>query len=57
MALATLGGALVAEAIAGTLECFDVFARLPQPPFPGGRLLRWSTFALAFTYDAIRDRL
>ena len=38
VALATLGGALVAEAIAGTLERFDVFARLPQPPFPGGAI-------------------
>ena len=57
VALATLGGALIAEAIAGTLERFDVFARLPQPPFPGGRFLRWPTLALALTYGAVRDRL
>ncbi|MDD9990303.1 MAG: FAD-binding oxidoreductase [Rhodospirillales bacterium] len=57
VALATLGGALIAEAIAGTLERFDVFARLPQPPFPGGRFLRWPTLALALTYGALRDRL
>ncbi len=57
VALATLGGALVAEAIAGTLERFDVFARLPQPPFPGGRALRWPTLALALAYGALRDRL
>ena len=57
VALATLGGALVAEAIAGTLERFDVFARLPQPPFPGGRFLRWPTLALALAYGALRDRL
>ena len=57
VALATLGGALVAEAIAGTLQRFDVFARLPQPPFPGGRFLRWPTLALALTYGALRDRL
>ena len=57
VALATLGGALVAEAIAGTLERFDVFARLPQPPFPGGKLLRWPTLALALAYGALRDRL
>ena len=57
VALATLGGALIAEAIAGTLERFDVFARLPQPPFPGGRLLRWPTLALALAYGALRDRL
>ena len=57
VALATLGGALIAEAIAGILERFDVFARLPQPSFPGGRLLRWPTLALALTYGALRDRL
>ena len=57
VALATLGGALVAEAIAGTLERFDVFARLPQPPFPGGATLRWPTLALALAYGALRDRL
>ena len=57
VALATLGGALVAEAIAGTMERFDVFARLPQPPFPGGKYLRWPTLALALAYGALRDRL
>ena len=57
VALATLGGALIAEAIAGTLERFDVFARLPQSPFPGGKLLRWPTLALALAYGALRDRL
>ena len=57
VALATLGGALIAEAICGTLERFDVFARLPQPPFPGGAFLRWPTLALALAYGALRDRL
>ena len=57
VALATLGGALVAEAICGTLERFDVFARLPQRPFPGGRMMRWPTLALALAYGALRDRL
>ena len=57
VAMATLAGALIAEAIAGTLERFDVFARLPQPPFPGGRAMRWPTLALALAYGALRDRL
>ncbi len=45
VALTTLAGKLIAEAVAGRAERFDVFARLPQPGFPGGTLLRrpgWS---------------
>ncbi len=57
VALTTLAGKLIAEAIAGTLERFDAFARLPQPPFPGGTLLRWPTLALGMTYYSLRDRL
>ena len=57
VALTTLAGKLIAEAVAGTLERFDAFARLPQPPFPGGTLLRWPTLALGMTYAALRDRL
>ncbi|HEY6578949.1 MAG TPA: FAD-binding oxidoreductase [Rhizomicrobium sp.] len=40
VALATLGGRLLAEAAFGRKERFDVFARVPARPFPGGRLLR-----------------
>ena len=36
MALTGLAGKLVAEAVAGTAERFDVFARLPHRDFPGG---------------------
>ena len=34
VALATLAGKLMAEAVQGTAERFDVLARLPQPSFP-----------------------
>lgn len=54
---ATLAGKLVAEAIAGTAERFDVFARLPVRPFPGGTLLRWPGLVLGMSYYALRDRL
>ena len=37
IALATLAGKLIAEAIAGTAERFDVMAGLPLRPFPGAR--------------------
>lgn len=40
VALATLGGQLMAETAMGKPEHFDVFARVPARPFPGGRVLR-----------------
>lgn len=54
---ATLAGQLMAEAIAGTAERFDVFARLPPPSFPGGTLLRWPGQVLGMLWFAMRDRL
>ena len=57
VALTTLAGKLVAEAVAGTLERFDAFARLPQPAFPGGALLRRPLVALGLALYALRDRL
>ncbi|MEE9596383.1 MAG: FAD-binding oxidoreductase [Acidiferrobacterales bacterium] len=57
VALASMGGKLVAEAIAGTAERFDVFARIPQRKFPGGTLLRWPGLALGMLYYALRDKL
>ena len=40
VALANLGGKLLAEAALGDPERFDVFARVPAKPFPGNALLR-----------------
>src|SRR5438477_12121094 len=40
VALATLGGCLLAEAAWGHSERFEVFARVPARAFPGGTLLR-----------------
>ena len=54
---ATLAGHLIAEALAGTAERFDVFARLPTPKFPGGTLLRWPALVLGMLYYSLRDRL
>jgi gamma-glutamylputrescine oxidase len=53
--MATLAGKLIAAAIAGTAEKFDVFARLPTPTFPGGTLLRWPGLVAAMTYYSLRD--
>ena len=57
VALATLAGKLMAEAVQGTAERFDVLAALPQPAFPGGAALRWPLLVLAMSWYALRDRL
>lgn len=55
--LTTLAGELVAEALRGTAERFDLMASLPQPGFPGGPLLRHPLYVLGMLYYALRDRL
>ena len=57
VALTGLAGRLVAEAVAGQAARFDVFARLRHRPFPGGRLLRMPTLALAMLFYRLRDAL
>jgi gamma-glutamylputrescine oxidase len=53
----TLAGELMAEAVAGNLSGFDVFAQLPHRPFPGGRLLARPLATLGLLWFALRDRL
>lgn len=55
--LASLAGALIAEAISGTAERFDVFADLKTPTFPGGTLLRWPGLVAGMLYYSLRDRI
>jgi gamma-glutamylputrescine oxidase len=57
IALTGLAGKLVAEAISGTAERFDVFARIPHANFPGGALLRRPALMLAMLYYRLRDLL
>jgi gamma-glutamylputrescine oxidase len=57
ISLAGIAGQLVAEAIAGTSERFDVFARIPHRNFPGGMLLRRPALALAMLWYRLRDLL
>jgi gamma-glutamylputrescine oxidase len=57
MSLTGLAGKLVAEAVSGTAERFDVFARIPHRDFPGGRLLRRPSLVLAMLYYRLRDLL
>jgi gamma-glutamylputrescine oxidase len=57
LALTGLAGKLVAEAIAGTAERFDTFARLHHRTFPGGPLLRTPALVLGMAYYQLRDML
>ena len=57
VAMATLGGKLLAEAIAGQAERFDVMAGVPSPGFPGGVALRWPLLVAAMLWFSLRDRL
>jgi gamma-glutamylputrescine oxidase len=53
----TLAGELLAEAVTGTMGRFDVFARLPHRPFPGGKLFARPLATLGLLWYALRDRL
>jgi gamma-glutamylputrescine oxidase len=57
VALATIAGQCLAEAVAGTSERFDVFARIPHRDFPGGPALRRPALALAMLWYRLRDLL
>ena len=54
---ATFAGKLIAEAISGKLERFDLMADLPTRKFPGGTLLRWPGMVAGMLYYSLRDRL
>lgn len=53
----TLAGEVIAEAMAGTAERFDVLANLPSKPFPGGKWLRQPLATLGLLYYAMKDKL
>ncbi|MGB5558990.1 MAG: FAD-binding oxidoreductase [Paracoccaceae bacterium] len=57
VALATMAGKIMAEAIAGDAGRFDLMASLKKPPFPGGPALRSPLLMLAMTWFSLRDRL
>jgi gamma-glutamylputrescine oxidase len=56
IALTGIAGKLVAQAIAGTAERFDVFARIPHRNFPVAALRR-PALALAMLFYTLRDLL
>jgi gamma-glutamylputrescine oxidase len=57
VALAGIAGLLMAQAIAGTAERFDMFAKIPHHDFPGGASLRRPAQQLAMLYYRLRDLL
>jgi gamma-glutamylputrescine oxidase len=57
IALTGIAGKLAAEAIGGTAERFDVFARIPHANFPGGLALRRPALVLAMLYFRLKDLL
>ncbi|MEM8814334.1 MAG: FAD-binding oxidoreductase [Pseudomonadota bacterium] len=52
-----LAGRIMADAVAGTLEQFDLFADVPPVRVPGAHLLRKPLVALGVLYYQIKDRL
>jgi gamma-glutamylputrescine oxidase len=55
--LAPWFGKLLADAALGDGEGVELLARLPTPPFPGGRLLRWPLTVAGLSWYAMRDRI
>lgn len=56
VALTGICGKLIAQAIAGTAEQFDVMAKIRHQPFPGGPI-RMPLLALGMMYYKLRDLL
>lgn len=52
-----LAGRVLCNAIQGDSKGFDVFAGLPQYPFPGGKTFRIPYTALGAWYYSVRDKL
>ncbi|MCV6575748.1 MAG: FAD-binding oxidoreductase [Cohaesibacter sp.] len=57
VAMATLAGHILADAIDGQASRFDVMEKVPTHSFPGGRHLRWPLMVLGMLYYSLRDRL
>jgi gamma-glutamylputrescine oxidase len=57
IALTGMAGQLVAEAIAGQAERFDMFSKLEHRDFPGGAALRTPALVLAMLWFRLKDLL
>jgi len=54
---ATMAGKLLAAAIDGDSEKFDLMASVPTHRFPGGTLLRWPGLVAGMLYYSLLDKL
>jgi gamma-glutamylputrescine oxidase len=57
VAMATMAGKIIASAVQGQLEQFDVMKSLKTPSFPGGPGMRTPLLSAAMTWFTLRDRL
>ena len=57
VALTQIAGKLIAEAVSGTAERFDVMAGLRHRAFPGGTWFRHPLLVLGMLYYMLRDKL
>jgi gamma-glutamylputrescine oxidase len=57
VALSVIGGKALADAAMGQTDRFDVLARVPATPFPGGQWLRKPMISTALTWYKIVDAL
>jgi gamma-glutamylputrescine oxidase len=57
VAMATLAGKLLADAIHGEADGFNVMEKVPTLRFPGGPMLRWPLLVLAMSWYSMRDRI
>lgn len=55
--MATMGGKIAADAVAGAAGDWDLLARMPTPRFPGGDWFRLPLLRMAMFWYGLRDRL
>ena len=55
--MATMGGRIAADAIAGKIGDWNLLERMPTPAFPGGDWFRVPLLRLALFWYGLRDRL
>lgn len=57
VAMATLAGRLMADAVTGQSDGFDIMAAIPARSFPGGAMLRSPLLVAGMAWYGLRDRL